>query len=117
MEESKIERQLLWYKYSRSNPESHEYYILLINEQREIRGIKQHLNDELKPILEEKIIDKGRIENSVLFYDLFCMISTKSELNFSKVYQGKARKDRRLRPRMTRDGWNDLIGKIHRGEI
>ncbi|MEK6913314.1 MAG: hypothetical protein AABW47_01445 [Nanoarchaeota archaeon] len=112
-----IERQLLWYKYSKSHPESHEYYILLINEQREIKGIKQQLHDELKPIVEERLIDKGKIENSDLFYNLFCMVSTKSELDLSRVYQGKVRKDRRLQPRMTLGGWNDFIEKVHHGEI
>ena len=45
------------------------------------------------------------------------MVSTKSELDLSRVYQGKVRKDRRLQPRMTLGGWNDFIEKVHHGEI
>lgn len=115
--ESKIERQLLWYKYSKSIPESHEWYLLAINEPREIRGIKQHLYDALKPIIEEKIIDKGKIKNSDLSYELFCLITPTSELNLSQIYQGKVKKDRRLQPRMTNEGWNDFMNKISNGEI
>jgi len=112
-----IERQVLWYRASKSVPERHHWNFLVINEQREIRGIKQNLYDVLNPIIEERIIDQGPIENSSLSYILFCLVTSTPIADFSKIYQGKVRKDRRLQPRMTLDGWNDFIEKIHHGEI
>jgi hypothetical protein len=41
MKESKIERKLLWYKYSESNPELHHWNFVIINELSQIRIIKQ----------------------------------------------------------------------------
>jgi len=117
MSESKIERQLVWYKKSKSNPERHYWNFLIVNSYDEANKIKQKLYDFLAPIVEEKPIDSGKIENSSLFYHLFCLVSTTPELDFSKIYQGKVRKDRRLEPRMTSNGWNDFIGKIYHGEI
>ena len=115
--ESKIERQVLWYKSSKSDPERHFWNFLIVNEHREIRIIKQNLYDLLSPIVEERIIDRGQIENSDLSYVLFCLVSPTPTVDFFKVYQGKVKRDRRLQSRMTLDGWNDFIEKVHCGEI
>jgi len=118
MEESKIERKLLWYRYSEPNPELHHWYLAIINEPSQIRIIKQKLYDQLQPIVEEKEIDEGKIEiSNNLHYELFCLITSTSKIDYSKVYQGKVKQDRRLQPRRTQEGWNDFIEKLHNGEI
>lgn len=112
-----IERQLVWYKTSKDFPERHYWNFLLINEQREIEQIKQKLYDNLGYVLEETQIDKGKIINSDLMYVLFRIEATKPELDFSRIYKGKVRKDRILQPRKSLSGWNDLINKIALGEF
>lgn len=114
---SKIERQLLWYKSSKSDPEQHFWNFLIINENREFNGIRQKLYDSLKSIIEENMMDYGKIENSNLHYGLFCLVSPTSNIDFSKVYKGYVAKDRRLQSRKTRDGWNEFINQVQRGEI
>jgi hypothetical protein len=125
---SEIERKLLWYMYSTDIPERHFWNILLVNEPREIFGIRQKLREELNPLVEdtsvslnpivsETVIDNGKIENSELNYELFCLETTVSAVNFSNVYKGKVKWDRRLQPRKSKDGWFDFIDKIYRGGI
>jgi hypothetical protein len=111
------ERQVLWYKASKSNPEMHIWNFLIVNEQREIDGIKQKLYGQLEPIVEEKPIDKGRVGDSDLFYDLFRLETPTNHMNFSEVYLGKIRWDRRLQPRRDKNGWSSLIDKISQDEI
>jgi hypothetical protein len=117
MAENRIERQLLWYKYSRPVPESHEWYFLLINDKEKMKIITQKIYDSLVHIIERRPIDHGQIENSDLFYDLFCIVTPTPDIDFSKVYQGKVKKDRCLQPRINLDGWNGLIEKVYHGEI
>ena len=123
-----IERQLLWYMYSENVPERHYWNILIINEQREIDLARQKLYKELNPIVEgtnvslkpvvsETLIDKGKIKDSRLVYELFCLETMVSSIDFSRIYQGRVRKDRRLQPRRSRSGWNDFIDKVYHGEI
>lgn len=124
-----IERQLLWYMYSTRIPERHFWNILLINEPREIKTIRQKLQEELNPLVEdttvslrpivsETAIDNGQIKNSGgLHYELFCLETMVSAINFANVYQGKVSWDRRLRPRKTAEGWFDFIDQIYRQEI
>jgi len=112
-----IERQLLWYMTSKNFPERHSWNFLIVNEPREIGLIKQKLYENLGYIVEEKIIDKGRVKNSDLFYEIFCLEATKREVDFSRIYQGELRKDRVLQPRKSSGGWNDLINKVASGEF
>ena len=113
-----IERKLLYYKESKSNPEEHIWNFLLINEEREIDLIKQKLHNQLYPIHEEKIIDEGPILNSNgLHYKLFTLKTTNHKLDLSLVFLGKTIKDRRLQPRKTLGGWDDLINKAYQGEV
>jgi hypothetical protein len=123
-----IERQLLWYMYSKAIPERHFWNVLIINEQRDIDLIRQKLREELNPLVDdtlvslnpivnETLIDKGKTINPELYYELFCLETTVSAVNFSNIYQGKVNWDRRLRSRKTRNGWNDFIDKVYRGEI
>jgi hypothetical protein len=112
-----VERQLIWYMYSEPNPERHFWNILGINEERELGIIKQNLYRELAPIVEEKWMYKGPIKDSYLHYWLFCLETTAPKIDFSKVYQGKVKNDRRLIRRKTAEGWDDLIQKVYEGEI
>jgi hypothetical protein len=112
-----IERQLLWYKSSEDCPEIHHWYFLAINEKREILQIKQKLHDNLGYIVEESIIDNGKVGGSDLFYEIFCIDATKPELDFFDIYNGKVRKDRVLQPRKSPGGWNNLINKVASGEF
>ena len=103
-----IERQLLWYMYSEmKDPEKHHWNILAIGERREFEIIKQKLYEQLTPIvpgegvsfhrvLDEKVIDTGKTRDSKLHYWLFSLETTAGYIDFSKVYEGKVRKDRIL---------------------
>lgn len=129
MAKKELERQLLWYMYSTDIPERHFWNVLLINEPAQIPLIRQKLREELNPLVEDTLvslnpivtetdIDKGKIGNSKgLHYELFCLEATISAINFANVYHGKVKWDRRLVPRKTKDGWNDFIDKVYRGEI
>ena len=112
-----IERQLIWYKTSQNFPERHYWNFLLINELREINLIKQKLYDNLGYVIEEKKIDRGKIRDSDLFYEILCIEATKPDINFSEIYQGKVRKDRILQMRRSPDGWNSLINRLANGEF
>jgi hypothetical protein len=111
------ERKLLWYKFSEADPERHYWNFLIINAPREIGLIKQNLYDCLKPIIAEETINKSRILASDLIYELFCLETTVCEIDFSKVYRGKVREDRRLYPRKRENGWNEFLDKIYLGDI
>ncbi len=112
-----VERQILWYKASKSGPERHFWNFLVVNEQREIEGIKQKLYGQLEPIVEEKYIDRGKVCNSDLFYELFCFETPINHIDFSKVYHGRIKWDRRLQPRKDKNGWSNLVDKISHDEI
>jgi hypothetical protein len=124
-----IERQLLWYMYSENIPERHYWNFLVVNGIGKIEPLKQKLyeqlnpvvegtNVSLKPVVSETLIDRGRIKDSTtLVYELFCLETLVSHIDFSKVYRGKVKKDRRLCPRKTKDGWNYFIDKVSQGEI
>ncbi len=129
MAKKELERQLLWYVYSTEIPERHFWNVLLVNEPDQILLIRQKLNEELNPLVEDTtvsinpivsqtLIDKGKIKNSGgLHYELFCLEATVSAINFSNVYQGKVEWDRRLRPRKTAAGWFDFRDKLYHGDI
>ncbi len=117
-----IERQILWYKYSDSNPsegaERHYYNFLIINDKAKIKGIKQKLYGMLNPIIEKNEISEGGILGSKLSYELFCLQPYNYKyINFSGIYRGKVKFDRRLQKRKTKGGWNSLIEKVYAGEI
>jgi hypothetical protein len=84
---------------------------------KKISQIKQKLYDNLGFIIEEKKIDDGRVGDSDLFYELFCIEATKSEVNFSEIYLGRVRKNRNLQLRKSQDGWNGLINKLANDEF
>ncbi|MAH49513.1 hypothetical protein CMI37_27060 [Candidatus Pacearchaeota archaeon] len=109
------ERKLLWYRLSSAVPERHRYNFLIINDPREIGIIKQKLYEQLKPVIEEKTIEEGVVEG--LHFKLLDLETTASKVDFSKVYKGKVRQDRRLRPRGTSGGWNDFVNLIASGRI
>lgn len=113
-----IERELLWYKSSSSTPERHYWSFLVINEEREIEQIRQKLKDQLEPVVAEKSIDKQEIlGHPGFFYDLFTLESTSPRIDFSKVYRGKIRWDRRLQPRKANVNWSDLIDQARQGYV
>ncbi|MFH1420347.1 MAG: hypothetical protein ABIG30_00035 [Candidatus Aenigmatarchaeota archaeon] len=112
------ERKLLWYMHSENDPEIHTYNFLIINKPREISMIKQNLRVALKPVIEETSIASGVVTNSGgLNYDLFSMASPVCEVDWSEVYQGRVKEDRRLVPRKTCDGWNVLINSTASGSV
>ncbi len=111
------ERQILWYKASKAAPERHSWNFLVVNEQREIDAIKQKLYSQLEPIIEERVIDKGKVCSSELFYELFCLETPINHMNHSEVYQGRFKWDRRLQPRKEKVGWSSLIDKVSQGEF
>ena len=113
-----IEREVLWYRKSEDIPEIHNWNFLVINKKDKIQEIEQNLFDQLKPIIEERVIDEELIPHSKgLHYKLFTLITARYDLDFSKVYQGKIRKDRRLEPKLSSDGWNGLIKQAYNGQI
>lgn len=123
-----VERQLRWYMYSTRIPERHFWNILFINRLDEIEQIRQKLREELnplvedtlvslKPIVSETLIDRGKINGSDLHYEIVCLEGVVSAIDFSRVYQGDVRWDRRLRPRKTVEGWYGLMDTVNRGEI
>jgi hypothetical protein len=124
--DSGIERQILWYKYSQSANqfrdeslgEKHFYNFLIINTPDQFPLLKQKIRDALQPILLEKDLGEGDIANSGLNFVLLSVATYYNKhLNPSRIYQGKFKWDRRLQPRRTEDGWNDLIEKLKAGEF
>ena len=111
------ERKLLWEMYSLPNPERHYWNILLINEPREIKIIQQKLYEALAPVISRTDIDKGKIGMEKLHYELFRLESTVSEIDFSEVYQGKVKRDRRLFIREDPDGWLNFVDQIYNGRV
>lgn len=113
-----IERKLLYGMYSTPNPERHYWNILLINEPREIKIIQQKLYEALSPIVSRTQIDRGKINGDPrLHYELFCLESTVSKIDFLRVYQGKVKKDRRLFIRESSEGWLNFVDQIYNGKI
>jgi len=124
-----INRKLLWYMYSTEIPERHFWNILIVNELTQIPIIRQKLREELNPLVDdtlvslnpvvsETVIDNGIVKDSGgLHYELLCLESTVSAIDFANVYQGDVKWDRRLRPRKTKEGWFDLMDKVYEGTI
>lgn len=124
-----VQRQLRWWRYSEEEPELHYWNFLIVNEEREIRDIRQKLRDALTPvdemykvsfhrIIEEKVLDAGEVRGHPgLLYELTHLVSTNPNIDFSKVYKGLVVKDRRLRPRKKNAGWNDLIQTAYLGYL
>jgi len=120
-----MDRQLRYWRHSEPNPERHYWHFLIINNPREIALIKNKLNQELAPVVEEYVpglpgrpAHSGLIHSSEgLHYDLFGVVSTVPEIDFSKVYQGKVRRDRRLAPRKLEEGWDVFVSRVSLGEI
>lgn len=108
-------RKIRWYKRSEDSPERHHYNFLIINQPREITGIKQKLYDQLQPIIEEREIEQGVVEG--LHFKLFTLETITSQIDFSRIYQGDVKWDRRLQPRKSGSGWNDFIDLIASGKI
>lgn len=114
----KIERQIRWDRYSEANPERHYYNILIINRPGPMVRTLQKLREQLTPVVEEIPIDSGLIKRSGgLHYDLRTIVSTVPEPEFTKVYGGPIKRDRRLQPRKTPEGWIPLIEDLSRGRI
>ena len=119
------ERQVLWYKSSKSKnqfpeggEETHSYNILIVNTPDKIELIKQKLYDTVQPILLDKVIRCGKAGDSGLSWELLNLVSSKNhELNPPEIYDGKFKWDRRLQPRKTPQGWDGLAEKLSQGEI
>lgn len=116
-----VERQLLWYMNSSPDSETHIYRFLMINSPRELKAIVQALHEQIAQtghVIEDKVIAEDLIKGSGgLHYSLREIETDISNLDFSQVYQGKVRHDRRLQPRRTSQGWNNLISKASKGNI
>jgi hypothetical protein len=115
-----VERRLVWYRSSEAEPERHTYTIIVINTPREIKRIMQNVREQVinrGQILEQGVIDEGRVKGSRVHYSLQQVQTQVPDLDFTKAYKGKVNHDRRLQPRTTRDGWNTLINSLALGEF
>lgn len=117
MAKKEVQRQVLWYRASENFPERHCYNVLIVNTVREINIICQRLYEQLKPIVEEEVIYEGRIPRTMLHCKLISLVSPVSEVDFSKVYDGRVRPSRYLVPRQSLNGWNKFIERVVSGEI
>ena len=97
-ERIKQERRLHYNMVSETPPENiFSWYFLLINDSRETERVRQRMFEALNPVHEQIIFDQGNLGNSHgLRYALFCLKSSRSEIDFSEVYGGRIIKDRRL---------------------
>ena len=128
------DRKILWWRYSSregtepDTGERHFWNILIINQEREHEQILQKLYEQFTPpfpmekdslhsIINETVIDSGRITKSCLHYWLHNFETTVPRIDFSEVYLGEVRKDRRLSPRKTPEGWYDLIDRVCEGNV
>lgn len=119
------DRQVLWYKSSKSKnqfpeggEEVHSYNILIVNTPDQIPLIRQKFYEEVQPILIDKILKAGKITGSDLSFELINLVSSRNhDSNFSRAYHGKCKWDRRLQPRKTPEGWDGLAIKVSQGEI
>lgn len=110
-----MERKILWEKTSEDNPERHTYRILICNEPREINRVSQRLNEYLQPVIERRTLGDGSVGTlRYLFVELETPVNVEE---FSQVYRGKIRRDRRLEKRKTSQGESNLIEMISAGEI
>ncbi|MFA5060828.1 MAG: hypothetical protein WC494_00735 [Candidatus Pacearchaeota archaeon] len=96
------------------------YHLLIQNEPREINQIKDKLFAQLEPLEETQTIARGLIrESGGLHYELLSVSSALPNelLEFSKIYKGSVKVDRRLRSRVSEENWGGLIEKIESGEF
>lgn len=115
------ERTLKYYcALEQQIPQQYRWNFLIINAPREILQIKDKLFSQLRPLEEARSLDSGLfIGSGGLYYELISLPSQVPEslIDFSKVYRGKVSKDRRLQPRATANGWNDLLNALSEGKI
>ena len=115
------QRQLLWYRESSNEPETHIYNILIINEPRKIARAIQALHEhitETGTVIEDKVIDQRLIKNSGgLHYSLRSIETNTKRVDFSQVYKGRTRHDRRLQSRANEAGWEVLLRQAQEGNI
>jgi len=100
-----IKRQIIWNRVSEKideETESHKYWFLLINEPREIESKIQMIHENLKPIMDEIILDSGLISGnkSRISYKLICFKSSRFEFETSRIYKGNWKRDDRLDERI-----------------
>lgn len=109
-----IERQVLWNNYEVLG--KYHWASLIIDKSEEIDKFNQSVEYifRLKPG-SRKIIYSGTINS--LDYELSSWESSLSKLDFSRFYQGRIRRDRRLGINNTANGWVNALGRLHRGEI
>jgi len=94
-----------------SNPEGldnerHTYWFFIVNEPREIDFREQLIHENLMPIIDETLLDKGVVLNTGgrLSYKLFRFDSSKyvSVEEIKKgIYSGEFKRDKRLDDRIT----------------
>ncbi len=102
-------RQIRWNVRSESEPERHEYLLLIINDAREKERIIQKLMEQLAPTNDMKIVTEGRIDR--IPYELISFTSPhpKSRISWSKVYRGKSVRDNNLYQRRHPDDLENYI--------
>jgi len=114
-------RQIRYWIQSETDPETHIWNVLVINEPRRIRGILQKLYEAVQPL--ENIVKRteGKVEGTQMRYQLVSFTSygqIPSDEKWTKIYNGKVRRDPTLATRQSPDRLARYVdAQIARGRL
>ena len=114
MAKSEVQSELRWNVKSEENPETHEWFLLLINRLDRINRIRQKFIENTYPIDEIRTRYQGRVPNSRLAYRLItCKTFTIGPHNvpWRAIYQGLVSRDEKLYERRN-DGLLDYVESL-----
>ncbi|MBU0761040.1 MAG: hypothetical protein KJ600_03150 [Nanoarchaeota archaeon] len=107
-----MQRQLRWEVHSQDHPETHEYNILIINEDRKIETILQRASEQLMPADDFQTLTRGHVLGTRLKYQLVKILAygtSPHQVDWKKIYRGKVVRDRELRNRKNIDGLPNYV--------
>lgn len=104
---AKSHRQLRWNVISEENPVHHQFYFLIINDNRAANRIEQSTKVELQPTEGMHPLTEGSIPGTKLRYKLLEFTSYRQSLegiNWAGIYSKKIIRDKDLYQRQETDG-------------
>lgn len=118
---TKIERQLRWNVISNENPTRHQFYFLIINDNRGANRIEQNTKVILQPTEDMHSLTEGAIPGSKIRYKLLEFTSYRQNLehiNWPGIYSKKTIRDKNLYQRQETDGLAKYVESlIQNGQI
>jgi len=110
-----IQRKLMWNVESEEHPPRHQFYFLIINDNRGANRIEQKAKEVLQPTEDMRVLTEGALRGTGLRYKLlefYSYCSNPTEINWNSIYKGKIFRARNLTKRESPNGLAEYIESI-----